>query len=266
MILARVKLKAHIDDGGVPQELEVEAPRAAVPYASAALLTALAGDVREHLQTSGLPKAFDRPTDFTLRGVYVKRATKDQMEAEVYFPDSDDERGKSRREYLRPGAKGGRRHQKKTEFLLSRIGALPAGWVATPGKGAQLDAHGNLAGSVYRQIINVLQIRYNNLKPVSGRSQKAAQRLGVDSLFFVIVPGPNKLGRNGSWLPPGVWKHLPGGQISQILKFVRAATYRQRIDLTAEAKQVVEAKLQQRAPEVWAMISERFAANRKARG
>ena len=233
------------------------------PYAAATMLTRLAGDVRGRLQRR-LPEVFDRPVDFTIRGVFMRGASRDKLEAEVFFPDSQDERGRQRREYMRPGARGAtRRNQKKTEFLLTRIGVLPPGWVTAPGKGAKLDAHGNIPGSVYRQIINVLQIRYNRPKPVSGRSQKAAQRLGVDALFFAVAPGPNQLAKGGGWLPPGVWRHLPGRRITQILKFVKKASYRQRLRVVDEAKQVVGAQAARRWSEASASIRARFSQGRR---
>lgn len=251
-------IKGEVEYRIAADELSVVTPRM-VPYVAATLATKLAGDVRGALQLA-MPQVFDRPTDFTLRGVYTKGATKVDMTSEVYFPDSQEEDGRAKREYIRPGAAGAaRRHQKKTEYLLTRIGALPVGWVTTPGKGAQLDAQGNVAGSVYKQIINVLQIRYNKPKPVSGRSAKAAKRLNVDALFFAVTPGVNALGKGGGWLPPGVWKHLPGGKIAQILKFVRKASYKPRLDLEKIGIDEVRRSIGPRWRESIATITERFA-------
>jgi hypothetical protein len=254
-----MQIKAEVDFQPLATELGETTPRQ-VPYAAAALLTALAGDVRTAL-VRDMPQVFDRPTDFTLRGVYTKGATKSKLEAEVYFPDSPEQAGKSKREYIRPGAQGAaRRNQKKTEFLLTRIGALPAGWVTVPGRGATLDAHGNLAGSVYRQIINVLQIRPGQ-KPVSARATQGAKRLGVAALFFAVSPGVNTLGKGGGWLPPGVWKHLPDHRITQILKFVKKASYKKRLDVPKIAAQAVAANLVPRWREASRSIIERFARN-----
>jgi hypothetical protein len=230
-----------------------------IPYALASTMTALAGDVQAAVQAD-LPVAFDNPTDYTLRGVWRKPATKSDLTAEVYIPQSADEEGRAAREYMRPGADGASsRRQKRTEFLLTRIGALPPGWVTVPGRGAPLNGFGNIEGLVYKQIINVLQIRYNKPKPVSKRSQKAASKLGVQALFFVVKPGANELGRNGGYLPSGVWKHLPGGGITQVLKFVRSAKYRKRLDLDKIGERVVEAKAGQRWSEASAAIAARFA-------
>jgi hypothetical protein len=228
------------------------------PYIAATMLTKLAADAALAFQTE-MPKVFSGPTNFTLRGVYTRGATRASLESFVYIPDSVDEHGKSKREYIRPGAFGASsRRQKRTEYLLTRMGALPAGWVTTPGKGAKLDGNGNLAGSVYKQIINVLQIR-GDAKPVSQRSQKGAVKLGVSALFFVVPPGPNKRSKNGGWLPPGVWKHLPGGQITQILKAVKKATYRSRLDIDRLSAEAVQANLLKRWSESARLIGERFA-------
>ncbi len=229
-----------------------------VPYAAALTLTKIAGDARDAI-TKQLPTAFDRPTDFTLRGVYTRSASKAKLVSEVYFPESVDELGKAKREYIRPGAQGaGQRRQKKTEYLLTRMGALPRGWLTTPGKGASLDSHGNVPGSVYKQITNVLQIRVQS-KPVSQRSQKGAKRLGVAALFFLVAPGANTMSKGGGWLPPGVWKHLPGGKITQILKFVKKASYQPRIDVRQVAMRALVLNLHRRWQESADTITKRFS-------
>lgn len=256
-----MKIEYTTNAGQVAQDLRDTLPRQ-TPYAAAVMLTRLAGDLRAGFQER-LPETFDRPTDFTVRGVFMKPASKSELEAAVYFPDSEDADGKPRREYIRPGAQGSTaRHQKRTEFLLTRIGALPVGWVTTPGKGAELDAHGNVPGSVYRQIINVLQIRYNKPKPVSQRSQKSAAKLGVEALFFVVAPGANTRGKGGGWLPPGVWKHLPGHRIAQVLKFVRKASYQPRFKLEDEAAPILQRQIPVRWDEAVALIASKFSKAR----
>ncbi|MES2346371.1 MAG: hypothetical protein V4641_02255 [Pseudomonadota bacterium] len=228
-----------------------------VPYVAAITLTKLVGDAQAGIKTA-MPEVFSRVADFTLRGVYTRSASKSKLESEVYIPDSPDNHGKSTREYLRPGAVGASaRNQKRSEYLLTRMGALPAGWVTTPGKGLVKQGDGNL-GPVYKQIINVLQIR-GDAKPVSQRSQKGAKRLGVAALFFVVAPGPNNRGKNGGWLPPGVWKHLPGGDIAQILKFVKKASYKPRLDLKKIATAVVQKNLVPRWRESAEIIKQKFA-------
>jgi hypothetical protein len=262
VIVARVDIKGTVD--GIEVMGAFADGEKQVPYVGAIMLTKLATDVRSRIQRR-LPEVFDRPTDFTVRGVFTRPASRDNLVAEVYFPDSDAEQGRAAREFIRPGALGTyQRAQKKTEWLLTRLGVLPAGWVTTPGKGAKLDGYGNLSGRIYAQIINVLQLKAQVVggRSVAARSQKRAERLGVSAEFFAVPPGANRLARNGGWLPPGVWKHLLGHRITQILKFVRKAGYRKRLNMEDEAKQVLGAQTERRWQEASSIIRDRF---RKAR-
>lgn len=241
------------------------AARAQVPFVVARTLTALAQDVQAHLK-GRLPVAFDRPTPFTQRGVFMRRAEKARLVAEVYFPESQEAQGKAQREYIRPGAEGANaRRQKKTEFLLTRAGYLPAGWVTTPGKyiaDNRLDQYGNMPGRLYAQIIRNLQIKYNALKPVSGASQRRAVRMGVDNEFFAVAPGANRLAAGGGWLPPGVYKRegRGGRTLRQYLKFVRRASYSKRLDVQSEAEKTVRQNLPGRWNESIALIANNFQA------
>lgn len=238
-----------------------------VPFVLAKTLTALAGDARAHL-IKKLPMAFDRPTPFTQRGVFTKAAQKTTLAAEVYFPESQPEQGKAQREYIRPGAQGSSaRSQKKTEYLLTRMGYLPAGWVTTPGSyiaQGKLDSYGNMPGSYYKQIIRSLGIKNTKgpAKPPSGASQRRAAKMGVTSEFFAISPGSNSQGKNGGWLPPGVWKRSGkgGATLQQYLKFVKKASYKQRIDVLKEVKTAVDANLERRWAESVQLVVTQFNA------
>jgi hypothetical protein len=242
-----------------------ETARAQVPFVVARTITALAQDVQAHLK-GRLPVAFDRPTPFTQRGVFMRRAEKTRLVAEVYFPESQEAQGKSQREYIRPGAEGASaRRQKKTEFLLTRAGYLPAGWVTTPGRfiaDGKLDQFGNMPGRLYAQIIRNLQVKYSALKPVSAASQKRAVRMGVENEFFAVAPGTNRLAAGGGWLPPGVYKRegRGGRTLRQYLKFVRKASYRRRLDVETEAAKAVKDNLQRRWGESLQLITSKFNA------
>ena len=257
-------MEIKVDYSGVVDGLNDAALRQ-VPFALAKTLTALAGDAKDHL-TKKLPIAFDRPTAFTQRGVYTKRAEKSTLTAEVYFPQSQEEQGRAQREYMRPGAEGASaRRQKKTEYLLTRMGYLPAGWVTTPGRyimDGKLDGFGNMPGSYYKQIIRNLQIKYKALKPISAASQKRAARMAVDNEFFAVKPGANNLAKGGGWLPPGIYKRegKGGKTLRQYLKFVKKASYRQRLDMLAETQIAVSANLQRRWGESVQLIVEKFNA------
>lgn len=236
-----------------------------VPFVTARTLTALAGDVQDHLKRQ-LPVAFDRPTPFTQRGIFMQRAEKRDLTAIVYFPESQDQSGKATREYIRPGAMGASaRNQKKTEYLLTRMGWMPSGWVTVPGKyimAGKLNSYGNMPGSYYKQIIRALQIKTTKgpPKPPSAASQKRAVKMGVASEFFAVAPGANRLSKGGGWLPPGVYKRegRHGEVLRQYLKFVRKASYKMRLNVKAEAQKAVTQNLNKRWNEAVQEIVTRF--------
>lgn len=255
-----------VETAGAVRMFRTDVPRQ-VPYALAQALTGLGMDGRAALQRQ-LPVSFDRPTPFTVRGVFTKGATKSRLVAEVYFPSSAPQAGRGQREFIRPGAMGAfKRSQKKTEFLLTRLGILPAGWVTVPGKGAKLDSYGNLSGRIYAQIVNVLQLKARVVggRNVAERSQARAKKLGVAAEFFAVGPGINKLAPNGGSLPPGVWKHLPGRRLSQILKFVGKAAYKQRLDVRKEVQGAVTANLPRRWDAAFSNVAAKFAASPRGR-
>lgn len=261
-------IRVKVDVSGPLRLVAKELPNA-VPYVKATLLTNIANRIRQDTQQA-LPVKFDRPTPFTVRGVWVKAATKINSVAEVYFPESRDEIGRGKREYIRPGALGAaRRRQKKTEFLLSRRGFLPSGWVTVPGPNAgslgYIDAYGNIKPTTYRQIINVLQLKAGGTaraRSISAASQKRAARMGVDVEFFAVAPGANRLGAGGGSLPPGVYRRTGRGgrEVHRILKFIRSASYRPRLDMNAIANGTVGEALQEEFKKAFASVRARFSA------
>ncbi len=263
-----LKINITADISGALRLVNEELPKA-LPYVQASLLTGMAKRIQERVKAE-LPKSFDRPTPFTVRGVFVKSASKTAPVAEVYFPESEENRGQAKREYIRPGALGtSSRRQKRTEYLLSKTGFLPYGWVTTPGTSAEkhgyMDAYGNVKPRIYAQIVNVLQIKRADsarARSISAASQKRAQRMGVDAEFFAVAPGRNKLGRGGAWLPPGVYKRTgpKGDKLHQVLKFVSRAAYTSRIDLEALARDEVRQNLQTEFDAAFSTVKARFAA------
>ena len=88
--------------------------------------------------------------------------------------------------------------------------------------------------------------RYASGRAVSGASQKRAQKMSVATEMFAVAPGLNSMAKGGGWLPPGVYKHLPGRRLLQMLKFVRKASYSKRLDVDAVVKKAVDTNLQRR--------------------
>lgn len=230
---------------------------AELPGVAARMLTEFARVGTDATQRA-MPQAFDRPTPFTVKRVLFVPATKTDLRSATVIPDSMDAAGKSTSEYMRPGALGAaRRHQKKTEFLLSRRGFLPVGWVMVPGSFMKdkRDGFGNVPGSYYKQVIRSLQIRQAGdryFKGVSKASQARASRMGVVSEFFPVGQGRNTLAKGGGWLPPGVYRRAgrKGERLDQFFVFMPRASYRKRLDMP----QVVFSAVQSKAPAVWQSV------------
>ncbi len=261
-----VQVSLTIDDKAVADALKNVAPRQ-LPFVTALGITKVGQAVQKHFKDQ-LPKVFDRPTDFTVRGVFLETATKSRPVATVFFPDSAENRGRDQREYIRPGAQGtSARSQKKTENLLTRMGVLPAGWITVPGsffKNGRLDQYGNISGAYYKQIISGLRLKNTKgqAKPVSAASQRRADKMGVDAEFFAVSTGTNKLGKNGGWLPSGVYRRTgPGGRkLQQYLIFVRRASYKARFDVQKQAQTAINASANAAFAEALNELSTKFAA------
>lgn len=235
--------------------------RAMLPYVAANTLTELGRATQDRMPTE-LQRRFDRPTPYTLRAVKVEFANKTKLRSVVGFPASEEASGKSKNEFIRPGALGtSSRRQKRTEYLLTQKGYLPAGWITVPGshsKRTLLDGFGNIPGSIYKQIIQSLQIRPKG-RAVSKASQRRAASLGVASEFFAVAPGTNKLGKNGGYLPAGVYRRTRKG-LQQYLLFVKRASYEKRIDMRQVGIDTAQQKGRAIVQAVFRDVQQKFAA------
>lgn len=114
--------------------------------------------------------------------------------------------------YLSPQIEGGSRRQKRFERLLSRKGILPPGWFALPGKGAKLDAAGNLPGSLIVKLLAYLQAFGPGARRLNSSDSKIDRltfgtRRTAPTQFIVVRPkvGPMLPGV-GRGLAPGIWE------------------------------------------------------------
>jgi hypothetical protein len=140
---------------------------------------------------------------------------------------------------------------------------LPAGWVTTPGKGAKLDSHGNLAGSDL-QADHQRAAAAIHQSEAGERSAARRERSGsASSRCSSPSRRPNKLAKGGGWLPPGVWKHLPATASRRSSSSCKKAGYKQRLNLEQEIKQVLGSQGARRWEEASVLIiRERFNRSR----
>ena len=215
----------------------------------ATALTRTAQDVREAVRQE-LPRVFDRPTPYTLNSLFVRPATAQRLQSEVYFRDelAEYKGGIPATKFLLPQVEGGSRNLKRFEVLLRQAGHLPPGWFAVPGDGARLDAFGNVSRGQIIQVLSQLRISavggFTRNMPFDERKQITAQR-AAGGRFFVIKPGAR--------VQPGVYQREFGGgggddgrrwnNIAPVFIFVRRATYRPRLDFEGIATKVAAQRL-----------------------
>ncbi len=122
-----------------------------VPFATVVALTRTAKETRDRL-TGRIRVVFDRPRSMTVRGLYMKSATKAVPRAEVGVK-SRVGRGNAPAQWLAAEILGGpRRPKRSARAIESRASARFAGqWV--PASGMKLDRYGNVSQATIKRIL-----------------------------------------------------------------------------------------------------------------
>ena len=206
-----------------------------VAYAQAVGLTKTAQKVKA-AQSQEMRNVFDRPTRFTLNSVFMRPATKQRKYSEVWLKDTGDA---AAAEYLKPQITGGKRPIKRFERRLQEANVLKAGWVAVPGKGARLNAHGNMSPAQLVTLMSVLRAHLDSNQNTTDRSRNRAAKAGKSRDYFVSGPNHAAKAPNGGRLPFGVYQRV-GRRIQSILFFAPSASYKKRYDFIKTAMDVVD--------------------------
>ena len=218
--------------------------------ALATALTRTAVQVRDEVKAE-LPKAFDRPTPYTMRQLKYVAATAEKTASAVGFNivAVTDIRGAviSYRDlgpgetpagkYLQPNIQGGQRDLKRLEVALRAAGALPVGMIVIPGQGAKIDGYGNVARGQVVQVLSQLRIQLvagtnRNMSADRRKQIKAQERAG--GRFFVVRPGSAKI-------QPGIYqREFIGNNITPVFIFARvsSAKYKQRFNFNGITRKV----------------------------
>ncbi|MDF3821963.1 hypothetical protein P3G55_18810 [Leptospira sp. 96542] len=182
--------------------------------------------------TVEMEKKFDSPTQYTLNSLRVWYASTSSLRVTLWFRQRSEERDK---QWAVAQIRGGQRALKPMELRLRRINILPNGWYVVPGAAMPLDAYGNMSRGEVSRILNVLgtytEAGYNKANDKTrARLRKGNAKKGVYGFeYFVNLPGAE--GRRH--LLPGVYRRVYtafGQSLKPMLIFVRAATYRRRLD------------------------------------
>ncbi|WP_156923489.1 hypothetical protein [Massilia alkalitolerans] len=196
------------------------------PFVAAVALTRTAQDVQAAIKDE-MRTSFDRPTAYALNGMFLKRATKTDLEARVWVKDNPFGKGVPADRFLGPQIFGGERRHKGSERLLQAAGLMPQGSYLVPAAGAQLDGNGNIRRGQLRQILSQLKVQggagHESRATGSQRSNRTIARQGVT--YFAL---PN--GNRG--LLPGVYlkrRFGHGSAIRPVFIFVSKVEYQTRL-------------------------------------
>lgn len=200
-----------------------------VRFATAVALTRTAGIAKREV-VDAMRKNFDRPTPYTLRSIFTKRATALKLEASAYVKDDYIGGGQnlSTAELLKHQFSGGKREAKRSEWRFRQAGLMSGNEFLVPAKAAKLDAYGNVSKGQMQQIMSQVRV---GLDPYAYASKsKRSQRNQTKAGEYFWSHGSTR-GHNGN-LPRGVWLRKNGGRFLQpVLLVVKAPNYRRRIDL-----------------------------------
>ena len=209
------------------------------PIAAAIALTRTVKDAQGAIKQE-MGSVFDRPTNYTLNGTFIKSATKDSLVARVWVKDNPFGKGTPADRFLGPQIFGGQRGLKGMERMLQANGLMPQGWYAVPGEGADIDANGNMRRGQIRQMLSQLKVQqgsgYESRATGSKRSNRTITRQGVT---YFALPNGNK------GLVPGVYakrRFALGTAIRPVLIFVQAVEYKKRLPFHEVGQATAEAR------------------------
>lgn len=242
-----------------------------VPFALTRALTKTAQDVRE-AERGAMRGVFDRPTPFTLNALYLRPATKQRLEAEVWLKGDGSRDNQPGSHYLRPQIEGGDRPLKRFEQRLVRAGYMQASERAVPASGANLDAYGNISRGQIVKILSQLKTAAVQGDFSDATSSRRSRAKRSKEAYFVSR-GPGTAFGGGAWksglksqhLPRGIWVRRNfgawGTAVKPVLLFVPRASYRARYKFFEIGEKVVQRRFGAHWQQSWseALRTARFA-------
>jgi hypothetical protein len=222
-----MKIKIDVDDAKVKAAMATSLKQ--VKFAVASALTKTAVEVKKAIPDA-LDKTFDRPTPFTKNGTYTKKATREELVAEVGFKDIQ-------AKYLALQADGGiyQPHEAGIKLpgniQLNGFGNIPRGLISKLKDAAE---NGQLSAAIARRL------------GAGGTNRRKGQKGQPLQLFFGVP-------RGDGWenAPLGIWRRIPGssggpGKLIPVIVFEDTpAKYEKKLNMEAISSPIVEAKFKQ---------------------
>lgn len=208
-----------------------------LPFVRALSLTKTAQHIQQKTLPAMLPRIFDRPAPFTMRGFYVIPAQKRDLspEAAVQIKDGvtplpmgrGGKIGTPAFNYLQPQIQGMPRRAKSHERQLRRMGILGPDEYTVPGENMRLNKFGNLTGATYSKILaDVLNLDTRGNDIASGYGQRTTKR-GKRRYFY----HPNLR-------PRGIYMRTGTRTLIVALLFVKMPRYQKRFDFQGIGERV----------------------------
>lgn len=226
--------KLEYDDRALVANLS-DLEKKQLPFATMLALNDAMFDVREAWRAA-MPQVFDQPTPFTANAVLYRKATKDNLVAEVFLRNEIGD-GTPPSRYLIRQSEGGSREEKPFEHLLRQAGILGGDEFVVPARGFPLDAFGNVPGGIHNAILSDLQAS-RDVRDRSNRDSRAKRSRRKDvskrAVYFESAPGLSASQGRKQHLPRAIFQRTrfgSGSAIRMVFIIVKgAARYRVRFD------------------------------------
>lgn len=197
-----------------------------LPFAGAMALNDTAYDALKHIQQR-MDVVFDRPTRFTKNALFVWRANKNNLEAQVKERPS-----MGPRHFLKVQEAGGARPQTGLEKLMaSRLAYAGILAAVVPASGAKLDGYGNWSPGERNVVLSSLGAQRDVRSNTTAASKK---RKPNRAKYFVPTSG----------LAPGVYKRDGSAAPVKVLSFLTSLpSYTKRLGFYEGTAEIWEARL-----------------------
>lgn len=236
-------LRIRVDQGDVMRNLR-QLRREDAPMVTAYALTKTGQDIKA-AEIASMKAVFDRPSRFTLNALYLKTATKRDLQAVVYFKEGFGSIPAWR--YLGPQVEGGGRQHKSHEKRLIRAGHMKPDEYAVPGAGARLDQYGNISGPTIERILSHVQAaeQFSGYQANATNSRRSRAKRRKSGTYFVLRP--DAVGRARGNVAPGIYLRQNLNHIVPVIMFVRAPKYRKRFPFYETGQDVFKANFARHA-------------------
>lgn len=207
-------------------------------------------------------QVFDRPKPLTLNAVLVKRARRNDPEAEIYLRD-EAHKGTPPARYLIHQVEGGSRKRKPFESLLTQAGVMEPNEFAIPGKSYPLDPFGNVPARVVTAMLSDVKgsraaTEYSTPESRRRRERRRKKRGG---LYFYS--------RGDRGLPRGIYERIRtafGVGVRTVFIFATSARYAEQFDAYEVARSLFHEHFPERFEKQLRIEIQKSLSKNKAKG